>query len=88
MTFTRTKAIIVALAVPLALSAVAIGWAQSSLRPDEQRPAPRETHPGMIGPDTMGPMTGDMRRMMQMCTQMMTQMMEQPRPPAEPKGGD
>ena len=89
MTFTRMRAIIAALAVPLALSAVAVGWAQSSPRPDEQRPAPRQMHPGTMGPDTTtGPMTGDMRQMMQTCTQMMNQMMGQEAPTAAPKGGE
>jgi len=83
------RPIIAAFAVPLALSAVAVGWAQSSLRPDEQRPAPHPMHPDMMGRDpAMGLMTADMRQMMQLCTQIMNQMMGQAPPPAAPKHGE
>jgi len=73
----RPIVVAIVLGLFLAVSTVAVGWAQPATPPrQEQQPAP-----GMMrGP--MMPMMGDMNQMMQTCVQMMNQMMRTPASPA------
>lgn len=83
----RAIAVAIALGLFVAVSVVAVGWAQPATPPrQEQQPAPGVPGPGMMrGP--MMPMMGEMTQMMQACMQLMNPMMGTPAPPTQPGPG-
>jgi len=83
----RPIVVAIVLGLFLAVSAVAVVWAQPATPPrQEQQSAPGMMGPGMMrGP--MMPVMGEMTQMMQACVQIMNPMMGTPVPPAQPGPG-